>query len=113
MKTHGGVEVQLHSFLTSTLDRGEGPASRPDRFNPPLTLPWKNIWLDGPQSSAGCFAKVENILPLSEFEPRTIQALVCPVWEGRTVLFCASGSEPFPYCNALTGAAMLGGPSPS
>lgn len=27
MKVHGGVDVQLHSFLTSTLDGFEWPAS--------------------------------------------------------------------------------------
>jgi hypothetical protein len=29
---YGGVEAQLHSFLTSTLDGGERSASRPGRF---------------------------------------------------------------------------------
>jgi hypothetical protein len=32
MKTYWGMEVQLHSFLTSALDGGEWPASRPGRF---------------------------------------------------------------------------------
>jgi hypothetical protein len=34
MKAHGGVEVQLHSFLTSPLNEGEESASRPSHFNP-------------------------------------------------------------------------------
>jgi hypothetical protein len=33
MKTHGGMEV-AHAFLTSTLDGGEWPAERVDRFTP-------------------------------------------------------------------------------
>jgi hypothetical protein len=33
MKARGRVEVQLHAFLTLTLDGGEWSASRPDRFN--------------------------------------------------------------------------------
>jgi len=28
----GGVEIQLHAFLTSALDGGEWSASRPGRF---------------------------------------------------------------------------------
>jgi len=30
----GGVEVQLHAFLTSELDGGEWSASRSERFTP-------------------------------------------------------------------------------
>lgn len=32
MKTYGGMEVQFHAFLTSTLDRVEWPASRSSRL---------------------------------------------------------------------------------
>jgi len=34
MKTYGGVEVQLQTFLTSTLDGGEWSGLRPGRFTP-------------------------------------------------------------------------------
>jgi len=34
MKSYGGVEVQLHSFLTSALDCSEWLTSRPGRFTP-------------------------------------------------------------------------------
>jgi hypothetical protein len=34
MKMYWLVEVELHAFLTSALDGGEWPASRPDRFTP-------------------------------------------------------------------------------
>jgi hypothetical protein len=34
MKTYEGVEVQLHTFLTLTLDGGEWLALRPSHFNP-------------------------------------------------------------------------------
>jgi hypothetical protein len=42
MKKHGGVDVKLHTFLTSALDGGECSASRPSRFNkvkvPPVPI---------------------------------------------------------------------------
>jgi hypothetical protein len=38
MKTCGEVEVSLHTFFTSSLDRGEWPVSRPDRCSPGETV---------------------------------------------------------------------------
>jgi len=38
MKTYGGVEVQLHAFVTSELDGGEWSASRFGRFTPRIKL---------------------------------------------------------------------------
>jgi hypothetical protein len=32
MKTYGGIEVYLHAFLTSAMDRDEWSGSHPDRF---------------------------------------------------------------------------------
>jgi hypothetical protein len=34
MKTYGGVDVEIHIFLTSALVLGEWSASRPCRFTP-------------------------------------------------------------------------------
>jgi hypothetical protein len=34
MKANGGVDVQIHIFLTSALVLGEWSASRPGRFTP-------------------------------------------------------------------------------
>jgi hypothetical protein len=46
MKTFWGVEVYLHTFLTSELDGGEWSASRPGRFNPRETAPYTHwIWV--------------------------------------------------------------------
>jgi hypothetical protein len=39
MKTYGGMEIQMHVFLTSTLDGGEWLDSRPGRFTPEETAP--------------------------------------------------------------------------
>jgi hypothetical protein len=49
MKAYGGVDVQIHIFLTSALVAGEWSDSRPGRFTPGerdhSTL-WKGGWLD-------------------------------------------------------------------
>jgi hypothetical protein len=34
MKVYGGVDVYTHILLTSALDGGEWPVSRPGRFTP-------------------------------------------------------------------------------
>jgi hypothetical protein len=39
MKTSEEVEVQVHAFLTSTLDGGEWSASRPGLFTPRERVP--------------------------------------------------------------------------
>jgi hypothetical protein len=39
MKAYGVVELQIHLFFTSTLDRGEWSASRPGRINPEERAP--------------------------------------------------------------------------
>jgi hypothetical protein len=48
MKAYGGVDVQIHIFLTSTLGGGEWSASRPCHFNPGERAPstqWIGGWL--------------------------------------------------------------------
>jgi hypothetical protein len=44
MKAYGGVDVQIHIFLTSTLVGGEWSASRPRRFTPGTHWLWG--WVD-------------------------------------------------------------------
>jgi hypothetical protein len=46
MKTYGGVDVQIHVFLTSALVGAEWSASLPDRFNPGESAPGKH-WIGG------------------------------------------------------------------
>jgi hypothetical protein len=40
MKACGGVDVEIHIFLTLTLAGGEWSASRPGRFTPEKKRPW-------------------------------------------------------------------------
>jgi len=47
MKTCGGMEVQLHEFLTSALDGGDWSASPPGRFTPgrnKVPIGWEAVW---------------------------------------------------------------------
>jgi hypothetical protein len=46
MKTYGGVEVQIHIFLTSALVGGEWSDSRPCRFTPGERTPGTH-WIGG------------------------------------------------------------------
>jgi hypothetical protein len=52
MKTYGGVDVQIHVFLTSALVRGEWSASRHGRITPGKRAPgthWIGDWV-GPRA---------------------------------------------------------------
>jgi hypothetical protein len=49
MKVYGGVDVQIHIFLTLALAGGEQSASRPGRFTPGERAPcthWTGGWVD-------------------------------------------------------------------
>jgi hypothetical protein len=46
MNTYGGVDVELHAFLTSALDGIKWSASRLDRFTPEQIVPATH-WLEG------------------------------------------------------------------
>jgi hypothetical protein len=49
MKTYGGVDVQIHVFLTSALVGGEWSASHPGLFTPGERAPgthWIEGWMD-------------------------------------------------------------------
>jgi hypothetical protein len=73
----GGAGVQLYSFFNLDPRWDEWLTPRPGRF-----IPDKKTWyplnrrLAGLQSLSSQFRLKENLLPLSEFEPRNIQ----PVW---------------------------------
>jgi hypothetical protein len=52
MKAYGGMDVKMHTFLTSTLAGGEWTASRPGRFIPGERAPgthWMRGWV-GPRA---------------------------------------------------------------
>jgi hypothetical protein len=63
MKTcYGQMEVQLHTFLTWTLYKGEWLALRPCRFTPRKRAPvthWIGVWMS-PRVGLGAAAKDKN-----------------------------------------------------
>jgi hypothetical protein len=73
MKTYGGVEVELHAFLTSALDVGKWVASRPGRFTPGETAPLYPLdkRLGGPQSRSGRGSEEKEVLPLPRIKSRS------------------------------------------
>jgi hypothetical protein len=66
MKMYGGVEVQIHAFLTLALDENEWPASRPQSLYPRNPL-------GGSQSRYGRSGEEKNVpfLALPGIEPRS------------------------------------------
>jgi hypothetical protein len=63
MKTYWGIGGQLHVFLTSALDGGEWPASRPSRFTPRERVSgthWIGGWVG---TTAGLDAVVKRKIP--------------------------------------------------
>jgi hypothetical protein len=73
MKTYGGVEVQLHAFLTSALDGGEWLASRPGRYIPVVTDPVYPLGrrLGGPQRRSGRSGEEKHFLLLLRIESQS------------------------------------------
>jgi len=73
MKAYGGMEVQLHAFLTSALNGSEWTASRPGRFTPPpgeisLGTHWIGGWVD-PRIRLDEVAKRTNPCPYRKSNP--------------------------------------------
>jgi hypothetical protein len=63
--------IALICFYISALERGEGSASRPDRFLPPRKTRYALYRrLIGPQDRSG---QVRKISPPPRFDPRTVQ----------------------------------------
>jgi hypothetical protein len=81
MKTHGGMNVSIHIFLTSVLVGGEWSASRPGHFTngerAHLTI-WMGGWFD---HRAGLDMEKRKILTLPGLElrpPRSLYRLRYP-----------------------------------
>jgi hypothetical protein len=60
MKKYGGVDVEIHVFLTSALVGGEWSASRPGLISPGKELPLPI----GPQSRSGRHEEVKILAPI-------------------------------------------------
>jgi hypothetical protein len=79
MKTYGGVEVQLHAYLTPGIDGGEWSASGPGRFTLKEGAPgthWIGGWM-GPRTVLDAVMKRKIPSPRRESNPRT--PIVLPV----------------------------------
>jgi hypothetical protein len=73
MKACCGVEVYLHSFLTSALDGGEWSASRFSRSTARERVPgthWRGGWV-GPRAVVDALVKRNIPSPHRESNPRT------------------------------------------
>jgi hypothetical protein len=75
MKAYGGLDVEIHIFLTSALAGAELSASRPGRFTLGERAPWYPLdrRLSGPQSRSGRRGD-EKILDLTGTRTPTPQA---------------------------------------
>jgi hypothetical protein len=65
MKAYGGMDVQIHIFLTSALAGGEWSASRPGRFTPRGKAPgthWIRGWV-GPRAGLDDLEKRKYLTP--------------------------------------------------
>jgi hypothetical protein len=73
MKAYGGVDIQIHVFLTSALVGGEWSASRPSRFTPgerATGTHWIGGWV-GPRAGLDDVGKRKFLtLPGLELLPR-------------------------------------------
>jgi hypothetical protein len=68
MKTYGGVDVQIHVFLTSALIGDEWSALRPGRFTP-LGTHWIGGWVGARTGLDGVETRKILLLPGLEFRP--------------------------------------------
>jgi hypothetical protein len=67
------MEVELNSFLTSTLDAGDWSVSRPSCFTPGKEVRYPlNMRIGGPLSLFGSFEEERSLLPTSGIKYRTI-----------------------------------------
>jgi len=83
MSAYGGVEVYLHSFITSALDHRWLPVSRPECFTPADSTQDTHYMGGriGPTADLDCLEK--NILPIPGIEPSQGQYISSGLWAGR------------------------------
>jgi hypothetical protein len=85
MKAYWGVEVQLHSFLTSALGGGVWLTSRPGRFTPQKrTLVSTGDWM-GPRPGLDVSEKRKR--------PFVLTGIRTPIWSARSSLVTISSQK--------------------
>jgi len=98
----GGVEVYIHSFLTTAVGGGEWSTSFPCCCTPVKEPQYPlNRRLDGAHSWSGHFGDEKNLLPLLGFKPQIVQPTsyslyqqACPSSEESTLIsFILFGGE--------------------
>jgi hypothetical protein len=103
MKAYGGVDVQIHIFLTSALAGGEWLASCPGRFTPGYPLDRK---LGEPQSRSGRREEEKILYPSvvqSVASRYTNCAVPAPLFVGlRLNLFLGTHTEKFGFLSFKT-----------
>jgi hypothetical protein len=80
MKMYPGAEVQFHTFLTSTLDRGERTVSLLGRFNPRRKEPQEPTGgktRPAPER-AGRYGQENKMCPCQESNPYSLVMLLEP-----------------------------------
>jgi hypothetical protein len=93
MKAYGGVDVQIHAFLTSVLVGGEPAASLPGHLTPGERAPgtnWIGGWV-GSRTGLDDIEKRENVPLASNSDPLLVQPVdsrytdcaISALWEYR------------------------------
>jgi hypothetical protein len=80
----GGEELQLHSFLASTVDGGEWFKLGFGRLTPGTQPRYRlHRRLCGPQNRSGRFWEEKSLSPEPKFQPRIVQPITIPAFDYR------------------------------
>jgi len=86
MQAYGGLEIYLHSFLTSARDGVSGHLHSPAALHRERARYVLNIRFYGPQSLRGLCGEEINLLHPTRIEPRSLDCLARSLVTKRTTL---------------------------
>jgi hypothetical protein len=78
MKAYGGVDVQMHVFLTSALVQGEWSASHPSCFTPGERAP-STHWIGGWADPKAGLDNMEKLKSLTYHELNSHPSVIQPI----------------------------------